>query len=395
MNNLQFQTLINDNESGAPPPCIAPTFTTAVAIDGDTIIGATLSVSDNGQPSGTAPITITYQWNLNGTPIGGATADTYEVQPADAGGNITCTVTATNACGSVSDVSNTIAIAAAPALLLDSYAVNTAYGWSVARQLKTSATSAITIRRSSDNATQTIGFVAGELDTAAIATFVGANSAYITTIYEQNGSGYNFTQSTAANQPRIVNAGTLEVFNTKACMTRTGTNTIGMSVPSSTGYFKFIHDGTNSSTFIVQAFRNINTAINFRTNNGSAGVVGYYDQNTSLRQYVSIGNGSGTTSVFANTGAVFTANAQYLISCYIDADNATASDRCKIYVNGGAGLGSNSQTAAPSAANAGLDLGLWLDAANVDGKFQELILFPSQPTLSDIRTNINNFYNIY
>lgn len=109
MNNLLFQTLINDNATSAPPPCIAPTFTTAVAIDGDTIVGATLSVSDNGNPSGTAPITSTYQWYLNGVAIGGQTADTYEIV-GPVGRPVYCRVTATNACGSVVENSNTIVI---------------------------------------------------------------------------------------------------------------------------------------------------------------------------------------------------------------------------------------------------------------------------------------------
>lgn len=109
MNNLLFQTLINDNATSAPPPCIAPTFTTAVAIDGDTIVGATLSVSDNGNPSGTAPITSTYQWYLNGVAIGGQTADTYEIV-GPVGRPVYCRVTATNACGNVSENSNTIVI---------------------------------------------------------------------------------------------------------------------------------------------------------------------------------------------------------------------------------------------------------------------------------------------
>jgi hypothetical protein len=89
--------------------CIAPAFTTSVAIDGDTIVGATLSVSDNGNPSGTAPITSTYQWYLNGVAIGGQTADTYEIV-GPVGRPVYCRVTATNACGSVVENSNTIVI---------------------------------------------------------------------------------------------------------------------------------------------------------------------------------------------------------------------------------------------------------------------------------------------
>jgi hypothetical protein len=80
---------------------------------------------------------------------------------------------------------------------------------SLRKQIST-ATVSIRVRRSSDNAEQDIGFVGGNLDTASLATFVGSNSAYVTTFYDQTGGGFNAVQATAANQPRIVNAGTID-----------------------------------------------------------------------------------------------------------------------------------------------------------------------------------------
>jgi hypothetical protein len=74
--------------------------------------------------------------------------------------------------------------------------------------------SCIRVRRSNDNAETDIGFDGnGNLDTAAIASHVGANSGFVVTWYDQGAAGKNATQSTTANQPRIVNAGTLEVQN--------------------------------------------------------------------------------------------------------------------------------------------------------------------------------------
>jgi len=46
-------------------------------------------------------------------------------------------------------------------------------------------------------------------------TFVGSGSGYIDTWYDQSGNGRNATQSTAAYQPRIVNAGVLDMQNGK------------------------------------------------------------------------------------------------------------------------------------------------------------------------------------
>jgi hypothetical protein len=102
------------------------------------------------------------------------------------------------------------------ARLLDQLGVNATRAYST-RKLRAAYTgSAIRIRRSSDNAELDIGFSGEDLNTAAVATFVGANSAYVVKWYDQSGSADNCVQATVASQPRIVNAGTLDVRNTKA-----------------------------------------------------------------------------------------------------------------------------------------------------------------------------------
>lgn len=71
---------------------------------------------------------------------------------------------------------------------------------------------AIRVRRSSDNAEMDVGFdTDGNLDTAPMMTWVGSNSAYVTVFYDQSGNARNLGQTTTGAQPRIVNAGTLEV----------------------------------------------------------------------------------------------------------------------------------------------------------------------------------------
>lgn len=72
---------------------------------------------------------------------------------------------------------------------------------------------ALRVRRSNDNAEADIGFSGGNLDEAALTAFVGANSAFVTTWYDQSGNARNATQTTAANQPRIVNAGVVDKRN--------------------------------------------------------------------------------------------------------------------------------------------------------------------------------------
>ena len=87
-----------------------PNNTVAPVISGTNTFGSTLSTT-NGTFTGTAPLTYSYQWLRNGSPISGQTASTYVIGASDSLANITCSVTATNSYGSDSEVSNTITVA--------------------------------------------------------------------------------------------------------------------------------------------------------------------------------------------------------------------------------------------------------------------------------------------
>lgn len=99
-----------------------------------------------------------------------------------------------------------MAAGAAPTVYLDSLATAPIYASSLKKVVST-ATVAVRVRRSSDNAEQDIGFSGDALDTASLASFVGSDSAYVVTFYDQTGNGYHMTQATGSKQPRIVNAG--------------------------------------------------------------------------------------------------------------------------------------------------------------------------------------------
>jgi hypothetical protein len=98
-------------------------------------------------------------------------------------------------------------------LLLDLYPGATR-AYSV-RKLRNAYTGfAMRIRRSGDNAETNIGFINGNLDTAAILAFIsgGTNAGFVTTWYDQSGNGSNATQTVALQQLRIAVGG---VINTK------------------------------------------------------------------------------------------------------------------------------------------------------------------------------------
>lgn len=96
----------------------------------------------------------------------------------------------------------------------DGLAVKPTCAFSTRRLFSAYLGNAINVRRSSDNTTQDIGFTtAGDLNTTALATFVGANSGFIATQYNQGSGTCDAAQATAGNQPRIVNAGTNDTLN--------------------------------------------------------------------------------------------------------------------------------------------------------------------------------------
>lgn len=82
----------------------APIFFSRPGISGSAVVGETLTAVP-ASVSGTAPVTNTYQWQLAGVDIPGATGSTYTVVTGDIGSGISLRQTATNADGSASEVS--------------------------------------------------------------------------------------------------------------------------------------------------------------------------------------------------------------------------------------------------------------------------------------------------
>jgi len=96
--------------------------------------------------------------------------------------------------------------------------------WDINVRLLSSYTgNLITVRRSSDSATNSFTYVSatGKLDTNAILAWSGASSVYVTTVYDQSGGGRNFSQSDTTLQPLLINAGTFYAINGEPSMQKT------------------------------------------------------------------------------------------------------------------------------------------------------------------------------
>ena len=87
----------------ATPPVAAPVNTVAPDVTGLTYVGDVLTTTD-GTWTG-SPTSYAYQWKRGANDVG-TNANTYTLVNADAGLNITCVVTATNASGSTPATSN-------------------------------------------------------------------------------------------------------------------------------------------------------------------------------------------------------------------------------------------------------------------------------------------------
>src|SRR6218665_326321 len=81
------------------------------------------------------------------------------------------------------------------------------------RQLSSAATAAIEVRRS-DNQVMDIGFDAhGDLDTKALADFVGTSAGFVSTWYDQSGNNIHAVQGDKNAQPQIAEAGKVFMEN--------------------------------------------------------------------------------------------------------------------------------------------------------------------------------------
>ena len=86
---------------------------------------------------------------------------------------------------------------------LESEIGNLKYAYSLKKLDSSYNGNCIEVRRSSDDTTTNIGFNGDELDSSALTTFLNGSNGSVVTWYDQTGT-VNLTQSTNANQPRII-----------------------------------------------------------------------------------------------------------------------------------------------------------------------------------------------
>ena len=242
--------------------------------------------------------------------------------------------------------------------------------------------SAIRVRESIGNTEQNIGFDAfGNLDTSALTSFCGSGNGFVTTWYDQSGNARNATQTTAANQPQIVNAGSVLMLNSKPRLSYDGTNdffnhtlNIASGYSLLLGVVKSLYNGTApKGIYGVTAPSNI--LMNGLISNANSTEWGEYTNDWITSGY----------SIFNN---------QFSIQSY--SDNSTTNPALNTLVTNNnvvnrtstgryAGDGSERRYIGDNFGN------------YFQGDMQELIAYNSDQSSNrtGIETNINDFYSIY
>lgn len=274
-------------------------------------------------------------------------------------------------------------------LLLDEYP-NAAAAYSLRRVNSRYTGALIRVRRdSTGQAEQDIGSIGEALDTVALKAFVRNNSGYVTTWYDQSGNGRNATQTTAASQPRIVNAGVVEYDGTKPAIYFNGISyRIGASTISALS--------TSSSSFYL-----VGRGMGVSTNPFSPGIVrianGDAFANTTAPSLVLLGGVPAATYAQYYWGAGFGINASVegnLLGIFstIISGNTTID----VYRNG---VLKQTGTRTPTSwATTTFSVGFGSSITNLyrQGFAQEFILYStSNANKTQIEQNINSYYAIY
>lgn len=161
-------------------------------------------------------------------------------------------------------------------LLLDTLSATPIFAVSSRKLLSAYSGNALKVTTSAaGNSTQDIGFVGSDLDTASLATFIGANSGTITTWYDQSPSVLNATNVTVAQQPTIVSSGTNVTQNGHVWAAGTSADSLGCSLAQTQPYSVAVLakvDVTAGNTIIGSQF--VGSHIAIFTNGGSAWAIG-------------------------------------------------------------------------------------------------------------------------
>jgi hypothetical protein len=265
----------------------------------------------------------------------------------------------------------------------------------------------ITVRRSSDNALDTFGFVNNYLDTTALKTFCGTSatdSCFISIWWNQADSSGVYGVKYATNggnlaQPQIMTGGKINYKNGTPSIVFDGSNDSLVAI-NTADYIKEMHDGTNASFLFVAQINAANVLKMYigTTNAVATNEVGFSVYQNASSNIVHLVNRNQAGRIIDNATS-FTSTNTFLYYSNVDANNATAADRSEVYLNGGSAVKNNTSTNNPLTTNSAyrFRIGWNNNYGTIAGSFKEIVIYPNDQSSnrSGIQSNINTFYSIY
>jgi hypothetical protein len=343
-----------------------PVISGSPTIAGTEEVGETLTATAAAATGNPTPVR-TWQWqrsedgSTGWADIAGATNSTYLLDAADEGNYVRVKQIETNALGTDEAVSAATGqiVAGGATGILDSYtgaafafAPDTLIysGFSVTDNTSGSNTNGssgeftVLVRRDSDNALQS--FTWEEVGDGTLVTWVGAgNNGFVQVAYEQSLNDNRASQTTSANQPKIVDNGSLVVENGKAALDFDGvddalqTSTINVQSPISV--FIGINSINNSSEF-PYIYGNYNSG---GPSSSSFLFLGFINDDSTVRAFGGGGTNSGTDTnwkdyslysvIIAGNDSEITRNANQVSS---DSNITSISDNTKLTIGASASL---------------------------------------------------------
>jgi hypothetical protein len=274
--------------------------------------------------------------------------------------------------------------------LLDTY--TGAAGAYAVRRLSGSYTGAcLRVRRSNDNAEQDIGFDAGgNLDEAQLTSFVGANSGFVTTWYDQSGNARNATQTTSGNQPRIVDSGTVDKEGANPTLTFNGTSQFfnADSLASTvTGEDKPL---TMFATVKPANSNAVKQTLAFGNSASATGRIDTLRFEDTAKYYGLIRDNAGVQINVISAGS-YSANVRYLATVTTSGLFYEIFSNGSSVVSGSYNIGTITLNLAKIGRARSLSQEFW------NGTMSEMVLYASDQSAnrSAIETNINGYYSIY
>jgi len=242
---------------------------------------------------------------------------------------------------------------------------------------------AIEVQRKSDNLTQDIGFSGGALDETTLSSFCSGTDCKVRTLYDQTGNGYDFVQTDTSKQARIVLNGVIDTISGLPSMrfdssvySQTPINGVFTSETTITSVMSILDDGGLQRAISLPNSTSVYWVYFWAWTGANVFRAAYQTDGNDIDDF--------SFSSWGNPVIAFM--------------SATLGSNINININNGttqsAGIGSNTGSVS----------GKWTIGANrdtnsgyVDGHISEIVIWDTDYILniSDLFTEINNYYSIY